>query len=157
MDRKGTASRHVEASPDVVFARVTDLAGLPEWNRRILRTVEVPPVLTEGAGWVVEIDLLGKRFNSRSVVLELDEERRRFVHRSKPDDDNPSSTVWTWEVEPDGNGSRITVGWDLQPRTMMRKVLAAALRGRMIPRSDAPESLTALVDLCEAAARRSDR
>ena len=102
------------------------------------------------------MNILGKRFHSRSVVLELDEARRRFVHRSKPVDDNPSTSVWTWEVEPDGTGSRITVGWELQPRTLLRKVFAAPMRSRQIPRQDLPESLTALVARCEAAARRTD-
>ena len=149
MDRKGSATRHVAAPADVVFGMVTDLNQLPTWNRRIRRVVEVPPKLTAGAEWVVEIRL-GKTFNSRSVVMELDERARRFVHRSKPDDDNPSSTVWTWQVEPDGDGSRVTVGWDLQPLTPARRLLAAPLRARQIPRDDMPASRAALVVACEA-------
>lgn len=152
MRRQGTASRHTSAPADAVFGIVTDVPGLPGWNRRITRVVEVPPELVEGAEWVVEIELPGKRFNSRSVVLELDRERWRFVHRSKPDDDNPSSTVWAWEVQPDGSGSRITVGWDLQPRTPLRRLLAAPIRALQIPRQDAPESLEALARRSEAAA-----
>ncbi|HEX2024014.1 MAG TPA: SRPBCC family protein [Acidimicrobiales bacterium] len=150
MDRKGSATRHAEAPADVVFAVVTDLAGLPAWNERITGVVEVPSTLEVGAEWVVGIKLPGKRFNSRSVVLELDEARRRFVHRSKPDDDNPSSTVWTWEVEPEGTGSRVTVTWHLQPVTPARRFLAAPLRAWQIPRTDAPSSLDALVRVCEA-------
>jgi uncharacterized protein YndB with AHSA1/START domain len=150
MDRKGSATRHAEAPADVVFAMVTDLAGLPAWNERITGVVEVPPRLEVGAEWVVSIKLPGKRFHSRSVVLELDKERHRFVHRSKPDDGNPSSTVWTWEVEPDGAGSRVTLNWDLQPVTPMRRLLAAPLRAWQIPRTDAPSSLDALVRACQA-------
>jgi uncharacterized protein YndB with AHSA1/START domain len=150
MDRKGRASVHVSAPADVVFATVTDLRRLPTWNRRILRVVDMPPELVAGADWVVEIRLMGKRFKSRSTVLELDPLERRFVHRSKPDDDNPSSTVWTWHVEPEGEGSRLTVSWHLQPLTPSRRLLAAPMRARQIPRDDMPASLAALVTACEA-------
>jgi hypothetical protein len=150
MERKGSASRHVAAPADVVFGMVTDLSRLPEWNQRIRRVVELPPKLVAGAEWVVEIKLVGKRFNSRSTVMEIDERARRFVHRSKPDDDNPSSTVWTWEVEHDGDGSQIIVGWDLQPLTLGRRLLAAPMRALQIPRDDVPASLAALVTACEA-------
>lgn len=129
---------------------VTDLNQLPEWNRRIKRVVEVSPTLAPGATWVVEMKLPGKTFNSRSVVLEIDQRSRRFAHRSKPDDDNPSSTVWRWEVEPEGDGSRITVGWDLKPLTAARRLLAAPVRAIQIPRSDVPASLAALRTVCEA-------
>ena len=40
MEKQGSTSRHVDAPPDVVFGTVTDLTGLPDWNRRILRLVE---------------------------------------------------------------------------------------------------------------------
>ncbi len=150
MERKGRASRHVNSPADVVFGVVIDLNRLPAWNRRMTGVVEVPPNLTTGAEWVVAFRLLGKRFNSRSVLLELDEGRRRFSHRSKPEDDDPSSTVWTWEVEPEGTGSRVTLSWDLQPVTRFRRLVAAPVRAWQIPRTDAPQSLAALARACEA-------
>ncbi len=107
-----------------------------------------------GAEWVVRIHLPGKTFDSRSVVVELDQRRRRFVHDSKPDDDDPSHTRWTWEVEPEGDGSRVTMSWDLRPATVLRRLLAAPLRRWQIPRHDAPESLAALAAACQAAVNR---
>jgi uncharacterized protein YndB with AHSA1/START domain len=154
MDRKGSASRHVDAPADVVFGLVTDLRRLPEWNRRITSVVEQPPALTAGAEWVVEIRLMGKTFHSRSTVLELDGDARRFVHRSKPDDDNPSSSVWTWDVAAESGGSRVTVTWHLQPRTPARRLIAAPVRARQIPRQDVPGSLAALAAACEGEVSR---
>lgn len=154
MDRKGSASRHVAAPADVVFGMVTDLDRLPTWNRRIQRVVEVPPRLVAGAEWVVEIKLMGRTFNSRSTVLEIDGRAHRFVHRSKPDDDNPSCSVWAWEVAPAIDGSRIIVSWELLPQTAARRLLAAPLRARQIPRDDLPASLAALVSACEAQVSR---
>lgn len=157
MDRKGSVSRHVAAPADIVFGVVTDLKGLPAWNRRIARVFEVPPELVAGAEWVVEIRLMGASFNSRSTVLEIDERARRFVHRSKPDDDNPSSAVWTWEVEADGELSRVTAGWELRPLTTARRWLAAPVRARQIHRTEVPASLAALGTVCETKVSRRHR
>jgi uncharacterized protein YndB with AHSA1/START domain len=155
MDKQGTVSRHVDQAPDVVFRAITDLDRLPEWNRRMTGVVEVPSELKVGAEWVVSIKLPGTDFNSRSVVLELDRERHRFVHRSKPDDDNPSHTVWTWEVRPEGAGSRVSLSWDLRPATWGRRWFAAPIRSWQIPRDDVPASLAALARQCGTAGRQS--
>jgi uncharacterized protein YndB with AHSA1/START domain len=157
MEKHGSARGYVDAPADLVFATITDLARLPAWNRRMTGVVELPAELAVGAEWVVGFRIGGRRFNSRSVVEELDRRRRRFVHRSKPDDDNPSCTVWTWEVEPEGPGSRVTVRWDLQPLTRGRRLLAAPFRGWQIPRHDIPASLAALARVCEADAAGSER
>ena len=157
MARNGNATRHVDAPAEVVFARLTDVRGLPDWNRRITRVVEAPPKLEAGAQWVVEIRLPGATFHSRSVVLELDEESRRFVHRSKRDDDNPSDSVWTWQVDAEEQGSRVSVAWELRPATLLRRLVAAPIRALQIPRQDAPESLAALAAACEAEVSRRHR
>ena len=149
MPLSGSCSALVPAPPDRVFARIVDLARLPEWNDRMTGVTEVPERLEPGAEWVVGMKLLGKRFASRSTVVELDRSRRRFVHRSKPDDDNPSNTVWTWQVDPDGDASRVTLAWELRPLTPVRRLLAAPLRSRQIPRHDAPASLAALARACQ--------
>jgi uncharacterized protein YndB with AHSA1/START domain len=150
MERHGSAHGSIEAPADLVFATITDLAHLPAWNRRMTGVVELPAELAVGAEWVVGFRIGGKRFNSRSVVEELDGRRRRFVHRSKPDDENPSCTVWTWQVEPEGPGSRVTVRWDLKPLTRGRRLFAAPFRAWQIPRHDVPASLAALARVCEA-------
>ncbi len=151
MNPHGRASIHADVPPDVAFATVTDVDRMPSWNARMTHVVEAPAELAEGREWVVGFRYMGTRFNSRSVVVELDRDRRRFVHRSKPDDDNPSCTVWTWHVEPEGVGCRITMEWDLQPATFARKRLVTPLRARQMARQDAPQSLAALVAACRAA------
>ena len=149
MPRTGSCTASVPAPPDQVFARIVDLSGLPGWNDRMTGVSEVPERLEPGAEWVVGMKLLGKRFSSRSTVVEIDRSRRRFVHRSKPDDDNPSHAVWTWQVDPDGDCSRVTLSWELRPLTPVRRLVFAPLRGWQIPRSDAPASLAALARACQ--------
>ncbi len=145
---RGKATAHVDAPPDRVFDVITDPARLPEWNRRMLGVVEAPPQLAEGSEWVVRLQVLGKRFNSRSHVIELDWAVRRFVHRSKPEDDNPSFTVWSWQVEADGDGSFVTLEWDMRPVTLGRKYVMSPIRGWHMRRGEAAESLAALARVC---------
>jgi uncharacterized membrane protein len=147
MGRTGRATAHVDAPPDRVFAVITDLPNLPAWNERMTGVVELPDELSEGAEWVVAFSILGSRFTSRSRVLELDDETRRFVHRSQREDGNPSYTVWRWAVDAEGEGSRVTLEWELRPETFLRKCLAAPIRGRQIGRHDADASLAALAAL----------
>lgn len=144
----GQASARVAAPPDRVFEVITDIEHVPSWNGRIEEVVEVPDELRDGAEWVVAMNVLGRRFNSRSHVIELDRAGRRFVYRSKREDDNPSFTIWTWEVEPDGEWSRVTLGWEFRPATIFRKRVISPLRHRMIERDEAPASLIALAKAC---------
>ena len=152
MDMTGSVSTHIAAPPDRVFAAITDLRRLPGWNRRMTGVVEVPEELVAGSEWVVGFRYLGRRFNSRSVVTQMDKAHRLFAYRSKPEDDNPSCTAWTWHVEPEDDGSRVTVGWQLMPATLLRRVLLAPLRAYQIPRVDLARSLAALASRCEVVA-----
>ncbi|MFP5319024.1 MAG: SRPBCC family protein [Acidimicrobiia bacterium] len=144
MATRGRSSIHVGAPPDAVFAVITDLPGLPSWNSRMTGVVELPPELRPGAEWVVSFAIAGARFTSRSHVIELDGRSHRFVYRSKREDNNPSFTIWGWKVDPEGDGSKVTLEWEMRPATLFRKKVVGPLRGRQIERSDVPASLTAL-------------
>ena len=139
--RQGSVSTDLEAGADVVFALVTDVARLPEWNDRIEALESPAGELEVGDRWTVRVHLPGKRFASVSEVLELDRGERRFVHRSKPDDDNPSHTVWTWTVEPAGPGACAV---QVRGRSAAHRLPSprrrdagpdAAVRGRAVDRS----------------------
>ncbi|MGH9033974.1 MAG: SRPBCC family protein [Acidimicrobiia bacterium] len=143
MPKRGSAETTVAAPPDDVFALITAIDRLPEWNAIMTGVVERPAELAPGAEWVVGFHALGRSWNSRSRVDEVDRARRVFQYRSRTDDDNPSYTVWRWQVDPDGDGSRITLGWDLEPKTFWRRVLIAHVRNRQL-RSEVPASLDAL-------------
>jgi uncharacterized protein YndB with AHSA1/START domain len=146
MGRQGAVTSTIERSPDAVFRAITDVRSLPDWNERILAVHTQPERLVAGAEWVVEMKILGRRFHSRSLVVELAPDARRFVHRSAPDDDNPSHTIWTWEVVPSGDGAAVTLAWELHPRTPGRRV-AAFIRSHMIP-AEARASLRQLEVRC---------
>ena len=143
----GTASQVIDADPDVVFAAITDLDRLPEWNAHVPTIVERPDrPLAKDVEWVVRINAMGSHWNSRSRVVAYDPHERRFQHFTQSDDGNPSYANWTWQVMPTDDGrSRLEVRWDAHPKTFWRRALFAKIR-RSNLRSEVPTSLATLAD-----------
>ncbi len=153
MQTNTTASVVVDADPDAIFALLTDVNRLGEWNQIITRVLHEPAEMTPGAEWVVEMHAMGQTWASRSRLEAIDVAGRRFSHRSGTDDANPSFTVWHWSVDPHPGGALVGVRWELNPRTFWRRHLVVHLRRRALAR-EVPMSIQALG---EAAKRRIDR
>jgi uncharacterized protein YndB with AHSA1/START domain len=130
----GKATAVVFADPDHVFACLTDVAGLPEWNRRIAAVMEAPAgSLAEGVVWRVQMSVPpSTTWVSRACVLSYDPSRRLFRHRSQSDDGNPTYLDWSWEVSATAAGSRVIVRWDAHVATFWRQLLFAKLRRRQL-------------------------
>jgi len=144
MDRTGTAELTVSGPASDVFALLTDIDRLPEWNTIIVKVVERPETLSPGAAWVVQLKALGNRWESRSTIDEYDPGRFVFSYRSQTDDGNPSYTRWRWTVEVVAGGqSRVTVSWDLHPQTFWRRALLVRVRSRQLQR-EVPASIDSL-------------
>lgn len=150
------ADAAVASSPDVVFAALTDIARLPEWNARMTRVVEMPARLEPGAEWVVEFRVAGRTWRSRSTLEGLDAGARRFTYRSRTDDGNPSYATWAWTVEADPTGSRVRVEWSLHPVTFWRRTLLVRLRARQLAATELPASLAALSAMVTGGATSPD-
>jgi uncharacterized protein YndB with AHSA1/START domain len=140
----GSVTGVVPKPAEDVFAFLTDVDRLPEWNAIIAEVVERPDVVHRNAEWVVRIKAMGTSWLSRSRVEEYDVERRVFSYRSCTDDGNPSYAIWRWQIEPHaGSASRVTVSWDLHPRTFWRRVLLVRIRSRQL-RREVPASIDGL-------------
>ncbi|WP_331770137.1 SRPBCC family protein (plasmid) [Embleya sp. NBC_00888] len=147
----GSFSAFVPAPADAVFALVTDVARLPEWNRAVTRVLEAPEVPAPGAEWVVVVKPDGwPSWPSRSRVLELDPQRGVFGYRAQSDDGNPSYADWRWHIVPEAGGARLTVTWELHPQTFWRKHLFARLRRRRLSKTEVPASVAALTRVLSA-------
>jgi uncharacterized protein YndB with AHSA1/START domain len=142
--REQTETRFVPAAPDAVFRLITTPSLLPEWNDAIVRVVDAPERLSPGAEWVVQLSALGQSWPSRSTVVEIDPDRRRFAYRSQTDDGNPSYANWSWHVADATNGCDVTVSAALHPATFWRRVLLAKVRAWQLRRREIPASLNAL-------------
>src|SRR5437879_3966969 len=126
----GSASERIAARPDAVFDLITDINRLPRWNACIDHVVDKPADLGDGAEWVVKMHVPRMpKWDSRSTLVELNRDARRFVHRSQSDDGNPSYAIWTWEVTPVDGVSELTVRWEGHPETFWRRVLFSRIRG----------------------------
>lgn len=153
MSITNTVEATVDADPDDLFATLTDVSRLPEWNTAITKVVDAPDTLEPGAEWVVQMHALAQSWDSRSRVLEIDRATRHFAYRSCTDDGNPSYAIWTWDVRQHPAGSTVTLTWDLHPATFWRRVLLARIRARQLARTEIPASLQSLA----AAARTNNQ
>lgn len=143
MGIRESATGSIKSAPADVFRTVTDIKRLPEWNTGIVEVVELPDQMRDGALWKVRVRAMGQLWVSKSTLTELDPASGRFAYRSQSDDGNPSFADWTWHVEPEGAGSRVTVTVDLNPLTFWRKNLLIKIR-RTGLRKELHASLTAL-------------
>ncbi len=143
MGAKESVSARVKASPEAVFGLVTDVSRLSAWNRAITDVIEAPERLDTGSVWKVRTHALGRTWVSKSQVSAIDPLTGRFAYRSQSDDGNPSYADWEWHVDPDGDGSMITVTADLNPITFWRKHVLSRVR-RPALRKEMRASLAAL-------------
>lgn len=144
MTSRFSVSRTVGVTADDVFATITDLARLPEWNAAITAVVQQPDRLEVAAEWTVEMHALGQTWHSRSVVEALDPVGRCFAYRSVTDDGNPSYALWTWVVADHPDGALVTVASELHPLTFWRRVLLVRVRSRQLAHTEVTRSLAAL-------------
>jgi hypothetical protein len=74
----------------------------------------------------------------------LDASARRFEYTSRTDDADPSYTLRSWTVSGTERGSRVSVSWELNPKTFWRRVLLVRVRQHQLLKSEVPTSLAAL-------------
>lgn len=139
------------ADATALFATITDIDRLPEWNRAIEEVIDRPASLTPGAAWTVQMHPSRPvRWRSVSTLEELDAERLRFGYRTVNADGNPSYTLWVWELTPAAAGVRVSVRWDVYLETLDRRLLAGPIRKRQL-RKEVAASLGALAATVSAA------
>src|SRR5688500_9225975 len=132
----------IAAPADALFAALTDVDRLPDWNDAIIAVTERPPRLEVGAEWVVTMRAMGRQWASRSTLVEHDASARRFRYRSQTDDGSPSWAEWSWDVAPiDATSSSLRVAWSLNPVTFWRRTLLVRIRARQLRRDELPRSL----------------
>jgi uncharacterized protein YndB with AHSA1/START domain len=147
----GTAGQHVDADPDDVFALITDIDRLPEWNAAIESVADRPGSLLVGDEWVVIMHPPKlPRWRSRSTTLAVDPDLRQFAYRTRTDDGNPSYIDWTWSVVPDEGGAQVVVSWDADVKTFGRRLIAAPMIRRPGLRREVPASLESLRRVLES-------
>lgn len=122
-----TAQRRIGASPDVVWAMVSDVTRMGEWSPE-----------TTGCRWIGGVDgpQVGARFrgdnrngwrrwSTTATVVEV-EAGRRFVFDVAV---GPAAVArWSYTFEPDGDGCVVTESWE-DRRAAVSKLLGGVLSG----------------------------
>jgi hypothetical protein len=142
------ATLPVEASE--LFALITDVDRLPEWNAAIECVLERPAAVGPGASWTVQMHphkLV--RWKSVSTLQTLDAAEMHFQYRTVNADGNPSHAIWNWEVRPGSEGATVSVRWDIWLRTLDRQLLAGPIRRHEL-RHEVPTSLRTIGELLAA-------
>lgn len=131
------ASRVVAAPADVIFEHIADPAKQPAWdgNDNLAEAPEGQRV--HAAGEVFSMTLTGKGAVRENHVVEFEEGRRiawQPAEQGKP----PIGQLWRWELEPEGEGTRVTHTYDwteLHDESRLERA-----------RSTTPEKLMASID-----------
>ena len=101
-DHVETRSATLPASPDVAFATIADVGAYATW-RPSLSAVEVLPPIDGRVRWV-EV--------SGGDRIAMEQVERQPPHRLVTriaDPDLPFGGTWTFELAPDGGGTRLTI------------------------------------------------
>jgi uncharacterized protein YndB with AHSA1/START domain len=97
---KKSSSVYIAASPETVYDYVSDIPRHPEWTRE---KMECEPV--EGDPTRFKTVTRFGIANPAEVRVTGAERPRRFVYES---DGSPSIYLWTFDLEPEGAGTRLT-------------------------------------------------
>ena len=100
--RELRAEAHVDATPDEVWAVLSDLSRMPDWSPELVRMV---PLLRGGLRTGQQYVGLNRRkafvWPTRNVVVDVQ------PGRSLSWDTTSSGARWIWELSPEDGGTRV--------------------------------------------------
>ncbi|WP_010146808.1 SRPBCC family protein [Serinicoccus profundi] len=132
-----SATREIEAPPEVVFELIADPARQPEWDGNDNLAAIVGGGRISAVGDVFTMRLTNDKVRDNHVVDV--EEGRRLAWRPASEGQAPAGHEWRWEIEPLGEGrSRVTHTYDWRELTDESRMAKA--------RSMTPEHLRASLD-----------
>ena len=132
----GRASKRVDVMPQAVFDLITNVTGYPDWNAAIEAVIERPSTLAQGVRWTVKMHPPHvPSWGGVSQVEEFDRHHLRCVYVTRNADGNPSYTKWAWTLVGSGDGTEITVSWDVYPDVRPPRPSWALSQAPAAPRS----------------------
>jgi carbon monoxide dehydrogenase subunit G len=116
----------VERPPEEVFAFLTDVSNVPEWQSGAMAVREVDGGLDVGATYIQELKFLGKRFQTTIEVTEL-EPARRFSLRTRSGP-IPFQVRHTLEPTEGGDATRLRVELEGDPGGLFKLAESLVMR-----------------------------
>jgi uncharacterized protein YndB with AHSA1/START domain len=105
------ASRFVAAPADVIFEHIADPARQPAWDGNDNLAEAADGQRVRAVGDVFSMTLTGDGAVRENHIVEFEEGRRiawKPAEQGKP----PIGHLWRWELEPEGEGTRVTHTYD---------------------------------------------
>ena len=101
-DHVASMTMDLTAPPERVWALISDFEGTPKWRTDITRVRVDPP-----AGGAVRFTESSSHGDIPFEVVRQEPPRLQVVRIV--DDDQPFGGTWTWELQPTGSGTRLTI------------------------------------------------
>jgi uncharacterized protein YndB with AHSA1/START domain len=105
------ASRFVAAPADVIFEQIADPAKQPAWDGNDNLAEAPDGQRVRAVGDVFSMTLTGDGAVRENHVVEF-EEGRRIAWKPAEPGKPPIGHLWRWELEPEGEGTRVTHTYD---------------------------------------------
>jgi uncharacterized protein YndB with AHSA1/START domain len=105
------ASRIVAAPADVIFEHIADPAKQPAWDGNDNLAEAADGQRVRAVGDVFSMTLTGNGAVRDNHVVEF-EEGRRIAWKPAEQGEQPIGHLWRWELEPDGERTRVTHTYD---------------------------------------------
>lgn len=122
----------VEASPEQVWDRLTDISQLPQWSPELVKMVPLKRGGLRVGQWYLGINRRkAVIWPTRSVVAAVDTGRRLVW------DTKSSGAQWIWELEPIEEGTRVVHRRPVPKAvTLLSKAFAPAFLGGSVEHAD---------------------
>lgn len=146
-----TASVHVDASPEAVWAAVSDVRRMPEWSPECRRVVVLGPAGAVGVG----TRFLGVNRRGWAVWPTISTVVRHEQDRAVAWKVRQSAATWTYELEPDGSGTRLTARRDLDGFSTMTRVAAPLIGGAQSHDEELAQGLATTLERIKATVEAS--
>ena len=130
-----TAHQFIDAPPDKVWAAATSVPRMHEWMPGVMSVSEADDApMSEGKLFTVMLETRG-RGSAREMTLSKWEPPQRFALASK---EGSVSAVYTYEIAPDGDGTRVTLEGACTAGSFFMKLLHPLIV-RMMAKHDRPQ------------------
>lgn len=139
--------RHIEATPEALYALIADVTRTPELTDDIVR-VEWLDGATEAAvgARFKAINTVGgrMRWSNKPVFTTVEPFSELAWARTEP---FAGTVEWRWRFEPEGTGTRTTVSYEVtDPITVVGWFIIGVLSGRKDRRRDLHDSMLASLE-----------
>ena len=123
-----TESIRIARPPEDVWAVVSDLDTHAEWRPAIVELTQVSPGPLEVGSRLREVlRWRGRELELDDVVTGLEPPRRLAIHGGWSAADFDLELL----LEPEGDGTRVTMDWPLHPKSLLMRVATPFLGGTM--------------------------